>query len=75
MCFEYKHYGGLYHCWLQMDTNLVFGQLVPIVILTIMALTILEVIKTHKQTIKHMKRQTSLALLINTTLRLINIED
>jgi hypothetical protein len=20
MCFEYDNYGGLYHCWLQMDT-------------------------------------------------------
>ena len=21
MCFEYDNYGGLYHCWLQMDTG------------------------------------------------------
>ena len=43
MCFEFKHYGGVYLCWLQMDTSLVYGQLVPIGVLTIMALTMLEV--------------------------------
>ena len=43
MCFEYKDYGGFYHCWLQMDRPLVYGELVPIGVLTITSLTILEV--------------------------------
>lgn len=42
MCFEYKNYGGRYHCWLQMDTSLIYGQYVPIAFMTIVTLAIVE---------------------------------
>ena len=39
---EWKNYGGEYHCWLQMNTTLMIGQYVPIVILAILTLTLIE---------------------------------
>ena len=30
LCFEYDNYGGDYHCWLQMDTSLIYGQVIAI---------------------------------------------
>ena len=42
MCFEYENYGGTYHCWLRMDTPLIYGQYVPIVSMTIATFAILE---------------------------------
>jgi hypothetical protein len=42
MCFEYQQYGGSYHCWLQMDTNLIYGQFVPIALMTIVSLAVIE---------------------------------
>ena len=42
LCFEYENYGGDYHCWLQMDTNLIYGQFVPIAFMTIISLAIIE---------------------------------
>ncbi|KAG7154006.1 adhesion G-protein coupled receptor D1-like [Homarus americanus] len=42
MCFEYENYGGSYHCWLQMDTALMYGQLLPIVSLVILTFTLIE---------------------------------
>ena len=33
---------GEYHCWLQMNTTLMIGQFVPIVILAILTLTLIE---------------------------------
>ncbi len=42
VCFEYENYGGGYHCWLRMDTGLMYGQYVPIALMTIVALAIIE---------------------------------
>ena len=39
-CFS--DYGGSYQCWLQADTPLLFGQLVPIVILASLTFTLIE---------------------------------
>ena len=33
---------GEYHCWLQMDTTLMIGQYVPIVVLAVLTLTLIE---------------------------------
>ena len=33
---------GMYHCWLQMDTTLMIGQYVPIVVLAVLTLTLIE---------------------------------
>ena len=41
LCFEYDNYGGEYHCWLQMNTSLIYGQFVPIAFLTITSLAII----------------------------------
>ena len=42
MCFEYENYGGTYHCWLRMDTALIYGQYIPIVFMTIVTFAIVE---------------------------------
>ncbi|CAL4061987.1 unnamed protein product, partial [Meganyctiphanes norvegica] len=42
MCFEYDNYGGKYHCWLQMDTPLVYGQFIPVIVLVIITFTLIE---------------------------------
>jgi len=42
LSLEWKNYGGEYHCWLQMNTTLMIGQFVPIVILAILTLTLIE---------------------------------
>ena len=42
LCFEYENYGGEYHCWLQMNTSLMYGQFVPISFMTITSLAIIE---------------------------------
>ncbi|XP_063598335.1 adhesion G-protein coupled receptor D1-like [Penaeus indicus] len=42
MCFEYDNYGGEYHCWLRMDTPLLYGQFIPVVGLVIMTFTLIE---------------------------------
>ena len=36
------NYPGEYHCWLQMDTTLMIGQYVPIVLLVVLTLTLIE---------------------------------
>ncbi|XP_071515240.1 putative adhesion G protein-coupled receptor E4P [Panulirus ornatus] len=41
-CFEFDNYGGEYHCWLQMNTPLVYGQLIPIVSLVVITFTLIE---------------------------------
>ena len=41
MCFEYENYGGEYHCWLKMDTGLMYGQFIPIAFMTITSLAII----------------------------------
>ncbi|KAL7630916.1 UNVERIFIED_CONTAM: hypothetical protein RMT77_018797 [Armadillidium vulgare] len=42
ICFQYDNYGGEYHCWLRMDTPLMLGELIPILILSIITLTLTE---------------------------------
>jgi len=42
MCFEYDNYGGVYHCWLNMDTGLMYGQYIPIIVLVVTTFTIIE---------------------------------
>ena len=42
LCFEYDNYGGQYHCWLKLDTSLIYGQFVPIAFMTITSLAIIE---------------------------------
>ena len=42
MCFEYDNYGGTYHCWLQMDKGLMYGQYIPILILVVTTFTLIE---------------------------------
>ena len=39
-CFE--DYGGDYHCWLQLDKMLIYGQIAPIVILWFITFTLIE---------------------------------
>lgn len=39
---EFKNYGGAYHCWLGMDTTLMLGQFIPIVVLVVLTLTLIE---------------------------------
>lgn len=42
LSFQYENYGGQYHCWLQMNTTLIYGQFVPIACLAIITLAIIE---------------------------------
>ncbi|XP_076034804.1 putative adhesion G protein-coupled receptor E4P [Oratosquilla oratoria] len=42
MCFEYENYGGEYHCWLQMDKPLFYGQMIPVITLVILTFTLIE---------------------------------
>lgn len=42
LCFFYDEYGGVYHCWLQMDSALIFGQYIPIITLVILTFAIVE---------------------------------
>ena len=42
MCFGYENYGGSYHCWLRLDTSLIYGQYIPIVFMTIVTFAIIE---------------------------------
>ena len=39
---SFEDYGGEYHCWLQVDKNLIFSQLIPIISLLILTLTLIE---------------------------------
>ena len=39
---QYENYGGDYHCWLQVNTPLVAGQVVPTVVIVILTFTVLE---------------------------------
>jgi len=39
---EFKNYGGAYHCWLQMDSTLMLGQFVPIILMNVLTLTLIE---------------------------------
>ncbi|XP_037090660.1 adhesion G-protein coupled receptor D1-like [Pollicipes pollicipes] len=42
MCFEYENYGGVYHCWLQLDKPLCTGQYIPIIAIMIITFTLIE---------------------------------
>jgi cytochrome bd-type quinol oxidase subunit 1 len=35
-------YGGKYHCWLQMDKDLMMAQIIPMVVLVILIFTMIE---------------------------------
>ena len=39
---QFENYGGEYHCWLQVDSPMMFGQIVPTVVLVILIFTVLE---------------------------------
>jgi hypothetical protein len=39
---NYDDYGGEYHCWLQVNTSLMFGQMIPIIVLVILTFTMIE---------------------------------
>ena len=39
---QFNNYGGDYHCWLQVNTPLMFGEIIPIVIIVILTFTVLE---------------------------------
>lgn len=75
LAFEYENYGGKYHCWLQMNTSLIYGQFVPIAFMSIITLAILEaagdasqferlddVDQTHRDTAKIMRKTLALIL-------------
>ena len=38
----YNDYGGTYHCWVQFDTTLIYGQLVPITAIFVITFTLIE---------------------------------
>ena len=40
--FEFDEYGGLYHCWLQMDSSLMLGVYIPIVVMFIIIIMLIE---------------------------------
>ena len=42
VCFEYQSYGGGGHCFLRLDTGLVYGQLVPVIALVIATFALVE---------------------------------
>ncbi|XP_053628486.2 putative adhesion G protein-coupled receptor E4P [Cherax quadricarinatus] len=42
MCFQFSNYGGVYECWLMLDTPLMYGEMVPIVTLVVMTFTLTE---------------------------------
>ena len=44
MCFEYDNFGGIYHCWLQLDTRLMYGIYVPIIVLVIVTFAFLSAV-------------------------------
>lgn len=50
LCFEYKHYGGSYHCWLRMDTSLLIGQYIPVICLIAASFTLIEAAGAAKYT-------------------------
>ena len=39
---QFENYGGEYHCWLQVDSPMMFGQIVPTVVLVILIFIVLE---------------------------------
>ena len=38
----YEDYGATYHCWLQVNTKLFYGQLIPIIAIWCVTLTLIE---------------------------------
>ena len=45
----YDDYGGTYHCWLQVDTKLMFGQLIPITVIFLITFTLIEAAGSENQ--------------------------
>ena len=39
---QYENYGGDYHCWLKVNTPLMFAQMIPTVTLVILTFTVIE---------------------------------
>ena len=39
---RYDNFGGEYHCYLQLDTPLVYGVYIPMIVFTIVTLSIIE---------------------------------
>ena len=46
----YDDYGGAYHCWLQVDTKLMYGQMIPITALVLLTLTLIEAVGSNQFT-------------------------
>lgn len=42
IAINYQLYGGQYHCWLQINSNLFYWQYLPNILLTILILTLIE---------------------------------
>lgn len=42
IAINYQLYGGQYHCWLQINSNLFYWQYVPILLLSVLILTLIE---------------------------------
>jgi len=49
---QFENYGGEYHCWLQVDTPMMFGQIVPTVVLVILIFTVLEAAGAAERLVK-----------------------
>lgn len=39
---RYDNFGGEYHCFLQLDTNLMYGIYVPMIIVTVITFAVIE---------------------------------
>ena len=55
MCFQYDNYGGEYHCWLRLNTPLMYGQFLPIAFMTIITLAIIEAAGTDGSAYKKLE--------------------
>ncbi len=42
MCFHYDNFGGEYHCWLRLDSNLMYGIYIPMIMLVVMTFAVVE---------------------------------
>ena len=42
ICFEYENFGGDFHCFLRLDSGLIYGIYVPIIMIVILTFSIVE---------------------------------
>ncbi|GAB6029539.1 hypothetical protein CHUAL_005289 [Chamberlinius hualienensis] len=42
ICFHYTDYGAPYHCWLRMDTPLLYAEFIPVILIVILTLLMTE---------------------------------